>query len=127
MGDDSDRVGVVGDILVDYLIQQRKNSRQRKQAKLILKRDEWNNVMIMIKNHSKCDKFKVEDNIRRLYVDNQRLGKSSIELETPQVIIYISNANEEDLKTVFGILQQLKENPNAAIELYKDQVLQEDE
>jgi len=114
---DSDRICVVCDVVVDFLVSQRKAARPRKMVQVLLDRDEWGSIIVRVNSKSNKLTFKLEENIVKLYTANAHEGKSSIELKSPKVILYISNAMESSLRKVFGVLQQIKDHPETVNEL----------
>mmetsp|Transcript_28103 Transcript_28103/g.39668 ORF Transcript_28103/g.39668 Transcript_28103/m.39668 type:complete len:132 (+) Transcript_28103:51-446(+) len=127
---DSDRISLKCDVVVDHLTQARKNSRPRKECRLVFDRDDYGNILLIVDPKSKSNRliFKIEDNIVRLYSDFQSKGKGSIELEVPHVLLLISNANEVEMKSFFQILYQIKDHPETAhqLELWREEDLQQD-
>jgi len=121
--DDAERISVKScEVVVDHLVQQRKNLRARKNCRILLERDDWGNILFVIVSASKREKFRLEDNIIQVYTANQNMGKASLELQVPRVMIMISKAeNVQDLKQIFEIMRQLKDEPETAnsLELWR--------
>jgi hypothetical protein len=63
----------------------------------------------------------LEENIRKIYTDLKEQGKASVELESPSIMLHISNANPEDLDFLLKLLMRIKEDPLGAsrMELYR--------
>jgi len=119
---DSDRVSVVCDVNFDYLVQKSKNSRPRKNTRLVLDRDDWGDIILVVLSKSNKMRFKLEKNILQVYTDNKSQGKMSIELSLPQVVILLSSpASVIDFLAFVDIVQRLFDDPASAdsIELFK--------
>jgi len=118
---DADRISVVGDVMVDHLMQQKKAGREKKGCRLFFDHDFYGNILLRMHTKSKKTAYKLEDNIVRLYQNHQANGKSTIEIDQPQIMIFIRNADPQDLKSFFNILVQIKEHPETArdLELFK--------
>jgi len=120
---DSDRIFLECNISIDYLNSEIKNTRLRKNVRLIFDRDEWGTIILKIISKSRVTSFKLEDNIVRLYNTFLADGKSSIELRLPRVILFISESEKDKLDEFFKILKQIKDHPEEAneLELWKEE------
>jgi len=120
---DSDRIFLECNISIDYLNSEIKNTRLRKNVRLIFDRDEWGTIILKIISKSRVTSFKLEDNIVRLYTTFLPDGKSSIELRLPRVILFISESEKDKLDEFFKILKQIKDHPEEAneLELWKEE------
>eukprot|EP01117_Protostelium_nocturnum_P008626 TRINITY_DN3095_c0_g1_i1.p1 TRINITY_DN3095_c0_g1~~TRINITY_DN3095_c0_g1_i1.p1 ORF type:complete len:178 (-),score=84.10 TRINITY_DN3095_c0_g1_i1:26-559(-) len=122
----TDRPSVIADVSVDRLVQQRKNSRARKDINVILDKDEWGKLNLVIQPQKgkggKSESYKLEGNIVKIHRRFENEGKCSLELEVPHITVLLNTKHTEALKKVFDIIQVAKENPRklAKMELFND-------
>eukprot|EP01116_Phalansterium_solitarium_P010272 TRINITY_DN24878_c0_g1_i1.p1 TRINITY_DN24878_c0_g1~~TRINITY_DN24878_c0_g1_i1.p1 ORF type:complete len:131 (+),score=45.46 TRINITY_DN24878_c0_g1_i1:103-495(+) len=125
---DNDRIAVKCDVVTDYAVQTRKNLRKKKQYQLILSRDDWGSIILKMQSKSGSKtSYKLENNVRNVYSDFMDKGRATIELQSPHVFILISSAVLDELLPFIGIVQRLKDDPDAAesLELYKGELDEE--